>query len=63
MPGNPDMVFPKRGKIIFVHGCFSHRSLRNLGWEVLVAWECQLKNLEKTAERIERFMNGAMTEQ
>ncbi len=25
LPGNPDMVFPSRGKIIFVHGCFWHR--------------------------------------
>lgn len=25
LPGHPDMVFPKRGKIIFVHGCFWHR--------------------------------------
>ena len=89
LPGNPDMVFPGRGKIIFVHGCFWHRhgkcnktrwpkskldfwrpkleanrardtanrrSLRKLGWEVLVVWECQLKNLEKTAEKIERFL-------
>lgn len=25
LPGNPDLVFPGRGKIIFVHGCFWHR--------------------------------------
>jgi DNA mismatch endonuclease (patch repair protein) len=25
LPGHPDMVFPSRGKIIFVHGCFWHR--------------------------------------
>jgi DNA mismatch endonuclease (patch repair protein) len=25
LPGHPDLVFPKRGKIIFVHGCFWHR--------------------------------------
>ena len=24
LPGNPDMVFPARRKIIFVHGCFWH---------------------------------------
>lgn len=22
LPGKPDLVFPSRGKIIFVHGCF-----------------------------------------
>ena len=25
LPGNPDMVFPRLGKIIFVHGCFWHQ--------------------------------------
>ena len=25
LPGRPDLVFPKRGKVIFVHGCFWHR--------------------------------------
>lgn len=25
LPGIPDLVFPSRGKIIFVHGCFWHR--------------------------------------
>ena len=25
LPGSPDLVFPSRRKIIFVHGCFWHR--------------------------------------
>lgn len=25
LPGSPDLVFPGRKKIIFVHGCFWHR--------------------------------------
>lgn len=25
LPGTPDIVFPKRRKVIFVHGCFWHR--------------------------------------
>ena len=25
MPGTPDLVFPRLGKVIFVHGCFWHR--------------------------------------
>ena len=28
LPGKPDMVFPARRKIIFVHGCFWHRHKR-----------------------------------
>lgn len=25
LPGNPDLVFPSRSKVIFVHGCFWHQ--------------------------------------
>ncbi|MGI8992555.1 MAG: very short patch repair endonuclease [Bryobacteraceae bacterium] len=34
LPGNPDLVFPGRGKIIFVHGCFWHRhsACKNTRW-------------------------------
>lgn len=28
LPGSPDMVFPARRKVIFVHGCFWHRHSR-----------------------------------
>lgn len=28
LPGKPDLVFPSRRKIIFVHGCFWHRHPR-----------------------------------
>lgn len=31
LPGKPDIVFRKRRKIIFVHGCFWHRHACNLG--------------------------------
>jgi len=25
LPGKPDIVFPSRGKVVLVHGCFWHR--------------------------------------
>lgn len=25
LPGTPDLVFPARSKVIFIHGCFWHR--------------------------------------
>lgn len=25
LPGKPDMVFPRRGKVVFIHGCFWHQ--------------------------------------
>ena len=88
LPGNPDLVFPARDRIIFVHGCFWHghrcragrnrpasntdywtakldrnhardavnsRRLRNLGWRVLVIWECELKDTERLRARLARF--------
>ena len=90
LPGKPDLVFPGRRKVIFVHGCFWHghdcRAGRNrpasniaywsakldrnftrdrenqarlkiAGWDPLVLWECELRNTEKTAERLREFLN------
>ena len=31
LPGRPDLVFPSRRKVIFVHGCFWHRHDCHLG--------------------------------
>ena len=91
LPGSPDLVFPSRMKVIFVHGCFWHRHLdpecklarlpkskldfwgpkletnrerdeRNLvllaelGWDVLVIWECQTNNREQLQARIREFL-------
>lgn len=90
LPGRPDVVFTRKKKVIFVHGCFwhghdcpagSHRPksnkeywepklLRNverdqqhrsailaLGWNVLVVWECQLKDLDYVRNRVTKFMS------
>jgi len=91
LPGSPDLVFPSRMKVVFVHGCFWHQHLdpgcklarlpkskldfwgpkletnrerdeRNLvllaelGWDVLVIWECQTKNREELQARIGEFL-------
>lgn len=89
LPGSPDMVFPSRRKVVFVHGCFWHGHdcrrgdrmpkgnrpywrekigrnrerdarntgrLRELGWEVLVLWTCQLRDEAKLADRLVRFL-------
>jgi len=89
LTGHPDMVFPGRRKVIFVHGCFWHlhgncrqyrlpRSrrdfwipklnetrrrdeenqtrLREAGWDVLVVWECQIKDREALADQIRSFL-------
>lgn len=31
LPGSPDLVFPSRRQVIFVHGCFWHRHRCKLG--------------------------------
>lgn len=31
-------------------------ALRRLGWRVLVIWECQLKDVDRVAERVRRFL-------
>ncbi len=31
LPGRPDMVFPSRKKVIFIHGCFWHGHLCKAG--------------------------------
>ena len=89
LPGTPDLVFPVRNKLIFVHGCFWHQHdcslgrkkpsanpdywhpklarnierdglnrerLHNLGWDVLVIWECEVKDSALLAERLRAFL-------
>lgn len=64
LPGKPDLVFPSRHKVIFVHGCFWHRhpdpkcKLARLPKSRLDFWRTKLegnrkrdeKNLEKLKE-------------
>lgn len=89
LPGKPDLVLTRHGKIIEVHGCFFHqhpgcvdahlpktrreywepklrrnverdaanlRTLRRLGWRVLVVWECDTKQPDKLVRKLERFL-------
>src|SRR5688572_20406915 len=34
------------------------RELRQAGWEVLVVWQCQLKNIDMLTRRLRRFLAG-----
>ena len=91
LPGTPDLVFPSRMAVIFMHGCFWHRhqdcrlarmpksrvafwrekleankrrdeenvrQLNELGWRVLVIWECQMKekDLNEVSNMVRRFL-------
>jgi DNA mismatch endonuclease (patch repair protein) len=89
LPGSPDLVFPRKRKAIFVHGCFWHghdckrgareprsnkaywrskiagnrerdriaiQSLGAQGWESLVVWECETKDVTSMQHMIEEFL-------
>lgn len=88
LPGSPDLVFPGRKKVIFVHGCFWHQhgckmskmpktrpeywfeklernrmrdeknrlELEDLGWQVLIVWECETKRYEQLKSVILGFL-------
>jgi DNA mismatch endonuclease, patch repair protein len=59
LPGQPDLVFAGRGKVIFVHGCFWHRhrstrcALARLPKSRLDFW---LPKLESNSRRDRRTM-------
>ena len=88
LPGKPDLVFPGRKKVIFVHGCFWHyhdckighipksrldywepkltarrqrdasnvAALTEMGWRVLVVWECEIKETEHLENTLRQFL-------
>lgn len=89
LPGKPDLVFPGRSKVVFVHGCFWHKHsctvgqrepktnagfwaakrqgnlerdseqtkrLKELGWQVYVVWECELRESEALLVRLKSFL-------
>lgn len=62
LPGKPDLVFPGRRKVIFIHGCFWHRhqqcSLARLPKSRLDYWLPKLDgNLKRDELNYERLKN------
>ncbi|WP_288586512.1 very short patch repair endonuclease [uncultured Methylobacterium sp.] len=89
LPGSPDLAFPSRRKVVFVHGCFWHRhpgcskattpktriefwqakfgrnverdarnerELKQAGWDVLVVWECETRDLAALTAKLQDFL-------
>jgi DNA mismatch endonuclease (patch repair protein) len=57
IPGRPDLVFPKYGAVVFVHGCFWHRhpscALATVPSSNASFWK---EKFDKTIERDARIM-------
>lgn len=91
LPGSPDLVFPGRKAVVFVHGCFWHRhrgckkatspksreefwqgkfdrnirrdeenvaKLAELGWRVMVVWECETKDANTLQSSLRAFLGN-----
>jgi DNA mismatch endonuclease (patch repair protein) len=91
LPGTPDLVFPRHGKAIWVHGCFWHqhpgcrlarqpksrldywlpklrrnverdaisrRALEAAGWQTMVVWECETKEISLLKLVLSGFLLG-----
>jgi len=65
LPGRPDIVFPSRRKVIFVHGCFWHNHNCSVGhipasrkdyWAAKFA-----RNTERDAENLRRLTDMGWT--
>ena len=96
LPGRPDIVFTRRKKVIFLHGCFWHQhpsescplrcqpksntgywsekfrrnvnrdasnehKLRSLGWELMIIWECETRDIHGTWGRLKTFLGPPTT--
>jgi len=90
LPGTPDLIFPRKRKLIFVNGCFWHmhencvkfklpasnrefwtlklqgnryrddanlQKLTDLGWRVLIVWECELRDKDELREKLVSFLD------
>ena len=60
LPGNPDLVFPARDRVIFVHGCFWHghscRAGRNRPSSNTIYWNAKLeRNCNRDAANLRRL--------
>ena len=63
LPGKPDLVFPSRRKVIFVHGCFWHRHgarcpLTRLPKSKLDFWAPQLEQNRQRDQRNKRLLRA-----
>ncbi len=58
LPGTPDLVFPSRKRIVFVHGCFWHRHTCRKGRSMPATrtgfWRKKLEGNKQRDQRVRR---------
>jgi len=63
LPGKPDMAFPGRKKVIFVHGCFWHRhegcALARMPKSRVTFWETKLEGNKTRDQRTVQLLRDA----
>lgn len=62
LPGRPDIVLPKYGMVIFIHGCFWHRHkncrLASTPKSNQAFWQAKFANNQRKDARAKRQLNG-----
>jgi DNA mismatch endonuclease (patch repair protein) len=62
LPGQPDLVFPKRKKVIFIHGCFWHRHICKQGRPLPATraefWQKKLNENKQRDRRIQKELRA-----
>lgn len=63
LPGVPDLVFPSRRKIVFIHGCFWHQHKGCFDGRIpksrLSYWEPKLRrNVERDRRNVSKLRHG-----
>lgn len=60
LPGKPDIVFPRRNKLVFVHGCFWHGHPCKRGARMPATnssyWKAKIaRNVERYSKQLDRL--------
>lgn len=62
LPGRPDLVFPSRSKVVFVHGCFWHRHTcrkgRSMPSSRVEFWRAKLERNRLRDRRVQRQLRA-----
>jgi len=63
LPGSPDLVFAKRRKVVFVHGCFWHRHACRKGRSMPASrsdfWEQKFARNRRRDAQVRRLLRAA----